>query len=77
MKSKEVKDTIIIQIWKKTCVDKVIDVVQLLVQSDGETYCCCSNLLAHMIEKIAKYVQIYETFLVYLIRKKKISCKKN
>ena len=30
-----------IQIWKKTCADKVINVVQLLIQSDGETYCCC------------------------------------
>ena len=30
-----------IQIWKKTCVHKVINVIQLLVQSDGETYCCC------------------------------------
>ena len=29
------------KIWKKTCADKVINVIQLLVQSDGETYCCC------------------------------------
>ena len=31
------------QIWNKACADKVINVVQLLVQSesDGETYCCC------------------------------------
>ena len=26
---------------KKTCVDQVINVVQLLVQSHEETYCCC------------------------------------
>ena len=26
---------------KKTCVDKVINVVQLLVQSHEETCCCC------------------------------------
>ena len=25
---------------EKTCTDKVINVVQLLVQSDGESYCC-------------------------------------
>ena len=30
-----------IQIWNKACPDKVINVVQLLVQSDGEAYCCC------------------------------------
>ena len=35
---------------KKTCVDKVINVVQLLVQSDAENYCYCWNLSAHMIE---------------------------
>ena len=29
-----------IQIWKKTFADKVIKVVQLFVQPDGETYCC-------------------------------------
>ena len=28
--------------WRKSClVDKVINVVQLLVQSDWETYSCC------------------------------------
>ena len=32
--------------------------VQLLVQSDGETYCCCYDLLAHMIEITAKYVEL-------------------
>ena len=37
-----------IQIWKKTCVDKLVNVVQLLVQSDGETYCCCEILFAYM-----------------------------
>ena len=31
-------------------IDKVINVVQLLIQSDGETYCCRKNLLAHMTE---------------------------
>ena len=30
-----------IQILKKTCADKVINVVQLLFQSERETYCCC------------------------------------
>ena len=30
---------------------KVINVVQLLFQSDGEKFCCCFNLLANMIEK--------------------------
>ena len=45
-----------IQIWKKTCVDKVFNAVQLLVQLDGETYYCCENLLAHVIEITAKYM---------------------
>ena len=50
------------QIWKNTCVGKVLNVVQLLVQSDGE------NLLARMIEITAIYVWIYDNFfLVYLI----------
>ena len=36
----------------ETCVDKVINHVKLLVQSDGEI-CCCHNInliLAHIIE---------------------------
>ena len=33
------KVTLKIQILKKTCVDKVINFVQLLIQSDRETYC--------------------------------------
>ena len=27
--------------YGRKCVDKVISVVQLLVQLDGQTYCCC------------------------------------
>ena len=30
---------------------KVINVVQLLFQSEEEKFCCCFNLLANMIEK--------------------------
>ena len=48
----------------KTCLDKVIKVVQLLVKSDGETNCCCQNLLAHKTDifnviENAIYVYIY------------------
>ena len=53
----------------KLClIDKVTNVVQLLVQSDGETYCYCENLPAHMIQIAAIYVYIYynNVFLVYL-----------
>ena len=37
-------------------IDKVINIVQLLVQSDGETYCCCEDLPVYMIEISAIYV---------------------
>ena len=30
-----------IQIWTKICADKVINVIQLLIQSDGESCCYC------------------------------------
>ena len=56
----------------KTCIDKVIKVVQLLVESDGETNCCRQNLLAHMTDTFnmienATYVYIYDkVFLVDL-----------
>ena len=30
-----------IERWKETCADEVVNAAQLLVQSDGETYCCC------------------------------------
>ena len=41
---------------KKTCADKVTNVVQLLVQSEAENYCYCWNLPAHMIAITAIYV---------------------
>ena len=56
----------------KTYIDKVIKVVQLLVESDGETNCCRQNLLAHMTDTFnmienAIYVYIYgKIFLVDL-----------
>ena len=34
--------------WKHTgFIDKVVN-VPLFVQSDGETHCCCQNILAHL-----------------------------
>ena len=64
--------------WKKTCVDKFININYLLVQSDGETYCCCENLFAHMIEITGIYAYIYDNFfLVYLIRKERFSVGKS
>ena len=53
---------------KKLCViDKFINDVQLLVQSDGKIYYCCEDLLAHMIEITAMYLKIYDNvFLAYL-----------
>ena len=56
----------------KTCIDKVIKVVQLLVESDGETNCCRQNLLAHMTDTCnmienATYLYIHgKVFLVDL-----------
>ena len=48
-------------------IDKVSSVIPLLVQPDGETYCCYLNLLAHIIEITAIYVYICNNvFLVHL-----------
>ena len=54
--------------------DKIINIVELLVQSDGETYCCCYNLLAHMTQ--ISGINDGNVFLVYLIRKERFPAKK-
>ena len=66
------------QIFKKTCVliYKVLNVVQLLIQSYGETYCCCYNLFANMTE-ISAVVNLWQRLLSLSNKKRKISSKKN